>query len=275
MPSTYAHYRFGRDVWKHLPEEFRKDLSEYQNLYKIGLHGPDIFFYYHAYIPNKVTRTGYQLHDRKARGFFLASLQLIRHSQTPCNSLAMRAYIYGFICHFVLDSECHPYVAEHMKNTGISHMETEVEFDRMLMVNDKIDPVRHRLTGHIQISPSVADTIHRFFPQLSDRKICRSLKSMKLYDALFLAPGPCKRHLILFVLKLIKRYDELHGMLVNLTPNPACSVSNQELLRRYHSSIDTAVELIMNFHECESDIGSALSPRFNRTFEAEHFPDAL
>lgn len=272
MPSTYAHYRFGKEVWKRLPDHIRLELSSFQNLYKIGLHGPDIFFYYHPLIPNKVSQTGYQLHEKRARSFFLPALQIIRHSQDPSLRHSMEAYIYGFICHYALDSECHPYVEARVLGAGISHSETEVEFDRMLMTEDHLDPVRHRLTRHIQDSPEVSAIIQNFFPQFSVRKICSSLKGMKFYDKLLLAPNHFKRGLILGAMKLIGQYDTLHGMMVNLEPNPSCIESNQELLRRYNHAIDIAVQLIQNFRECEFDSSMQLSSRFNHTFESELFP---
>ena len=46
MPSTYAHYRFGQEVLKELPNDIKKIIIENKELYDIGLHGPDLLFYY-------------------------------------------------------------------------------------------------------------------------------------------------------------------------------------------------------------------------------------
>ena len=62
---------------------------------------------------------------------------------------AYLSYVYDFICHFILDETCHGYIDEKIAASGISHTEIEVEFDRMLMVKDGYDPIRHKLTGHI------------------------------------------------------------------------------------------------------------------------------
>ena len=48
MPSTYAHRRFGANVLEHLPDELRAQLEQNRELYDIGLHVPDLLFYYHA-----------------------------------------------------------------------------------------------------------------------------------------------------------------------------------------------------------------------------------
>lgn len=42
MPSTYAHYRFGQEVLKELPNDIKKIIIENKELYDIGLHGPDL-----------------------------------------------------------------------------------------------------------------------------------------------------------------------------------------------------------------------------------------
>ena len=48
MPSTYAHRRFGVNVLEHLPDELRAQLEQNRELYDIGLHGPDLLFYYRS-----------------------------------------------------------------------------------------------------------------------------------------------------------------------------------------------------------------------------------
>ena len=48
MPSTYAHRRFGADVLALLPDGLRATLEQHRELYDIGLHGPDLMFYYKA-----------------------------------------------------------------------------------------------------------------------------------------------------------------------------------------------------------------------------------
>ena len=67
MPSTYAHYRFGCEVYCHLPEEVSARISKYRTLYLTGLHGPDLMFYYRPLCANPVNQIGYQLHDWTGR----------------------------------------------------------------------------------------------------------------------------------------------------------------------------------------------------------------
>jgi hypothetical protein len=69
MPSTYAHYAFGRQFLRHLDER-RKDWSRRICHIVIGLHGPDILFYYRPLTPILVSRLGHALHGGTAAGFW-------------------------------------------------------------------------------------------------------------------------------------------------------------------------------------------------------------
>ena len=50
MPSTYAHYLFGQEVYRELPAQLQTIIDHHRSLYHIGLHGPDIFFYYFIFL---------------------------------------------------------------------------------------------------------------------------------------------------------------------------------------------------------------------------------
>ena len=46
MPTTYTHDAFGRKVYKSLQGDLQELIHRHIQLYRIGLHGPDILFYY-------------------------------------------------------------------------------------------------------------------------------------------------------------------------------------------------------------------------------------
>ena len=70
MPSTYAHYLFGERVLARLNEETAAPVRANRQLYDIGLHGPDVLFYYHPLTNNKVNSIGFGMHGRHADKFF-------------------------------------------------------------------------------------------------------------------------------------------------------------------------------------------------------------
>ena len=92
MPTTYAHDRFGREVYEQLPVNLKKIIRENKKLYLIGLHGPDIFFYYHPFSKNRVSDYGTFLHEQTASVLFEDEVK--KYQQSP--SEAMEAYLLGF-----------------------------------------------------------------------------------------------------------------------------------------------------------------------------------
>ena len=58
MPSTYAHYRMGQEVYHNLTGKPKQIIEKYKELYDIGLHGPDILFYYKPLFANPVNQVG-------------------------------------------------------------------------------------------------------------------------------------------------------------------------------------------------------------------------
>ena len=76
MPTTYAHDLFGQRVYTFLTPEIRQVIRKNKNLFRIGLHGPDILFYD---IPNtRVTGTGIAMHREVAAPFFERGMTLVR-----------------------------------------------------------------------------------------------------------------------------------------------------------------------------------------------------
>ena len=111
MPSHYAHYRLGRQVRLELTPDAAEVVGRWPSLYLIGLHGPDILFYYRGYRENPVNRLGYALHGETGEAFVRWAMQVI--AAHPGQD-AHRAYAYGVLCHFALDESCHSIVARQM-----------------------------------------------------------------------------------------------------------------------------------------------------------------
>ena len=70
MPTTYAHDLFGQKVYRQLPDQVKEIIRKNGELYRIGLHGPDIFFYYFIF-KNHVSGVGYRMHKEKARALVM------------------------------------------------------------------------------------------------------------------------------------------------------------------------------------------------------------
>ena len=269
MPSTYAHYRFGKDVLQCLPDRQKKAIEAHRDLYNIGLHGPDLLFYYKPICRNPVNQLGFGMHDRPAVEFFTKAGKIIMDHQF---STAYLSYAYGFLCHFALDRECHGYIDEKIAGSGVSHVGIESEFDRFLLEEDGYDAVSHKLTGHIHPSKESAQVIAAFFPEISEKDVYHAQRSFVFYCNLLCAPGKIKRSILRGLLKLVGQ-EEIRDMMISYEPNPHCRDSNEKLKALYGQAVDQAVKLLTEFADCAAG-KMPYDPLYRYTFgsklEEEH-----
>lgn len=261
MPATYTHFRFGQEVRQRLSPKLQRIIAEAGDLYDIGLYGPDILFYYHAAVANPVSLTGFRMHKKNAYGFFKRSLSLT----TDANSLA---YLFGFICHFVLDGRCHDYIEEYEKSYGVRHLEIEAELDRSLMVGDGLNPFEYPLAGHVVPSRENAEVIRRFFPFLSVRQIKGTLRDMLRCHHFLSARGAWKRATLQVLFSVTGTYRLLYGLVIHKRPSPRCVESCRDLKKIYWQSVDIAVSMIEEYMEARAG-KRRLGKRFSRSFAAE------
>lgn len=251
MPSTYAHYRLGQEVLGQLPGGIRTTINSYKQLYDIGLHGPDILFYYKPLWSCPVNKQGYDMHGRSGREFFENAAKVISRLDARDERAAL-AYVYGFCCHFALDVSCHGYIDEKIAASGVSHTEIEVEFDRSLMIKDGFNPLTHSLTDHIIPIHENADIIRRFYDNLTTDEVVQALDGMIKYNKLLIAPSHLKRYMIYALLGITGNYKEMHGLLVNYRANPQCADSTEKLYKFYDNAVRLAVRLISEFRDSAS-----------------------
>ena len=248
MPSTYAHYRLGKEVAEALEGEAWHSISMYRQLYLIGLHGPDILFYYKPLKSNPVNRIGFGMHERPGIEFFRHAVKVI---EKKTNKEPYLAYMYGVMCHFALDVSCHGYIDKKIAESGVTHAEIEVEFDRMLMEKDGLDPLRHSLTDHIVPSMRNAGVISCFYDGTTPEQVQVALNGMIYNNKLLLAPSRIKRLFVKGILKVSGNYKEMHGLMVNYKPNPLCTDSNEKLKFLYDDACALAVKLINEYRELD------------------------
>lgn len=246
MPSTYAHYRMGQQVRAAVGDRERNIIEKYPELFLIGLHGPDILFYYHALSSNPVNRLGFGMHDRPGMEFFAHAAEVIQKQE---DRTAYLSYIYGFICHFAMDVTCHGYIDEKMSASGLSHSEIETEFDKKLMEMDDLNPFTYNVTGHIVPSLKNAEVIHKFFEGITTLQVQKALEGMINDLNLLASSSRAMRSLIFSVFRISGKYKELRGLVVNEKGNPLCEDSNKRLLYLYEEARKLAVQLIGEYSD--------------------------
>ena len=262
MPTTYAHYTFGQEVLKLLDKDIKKAVNKNIDLFNIGLHGPDILFYYQPLKSNRISKIGHSLHKLTADIFFENARNVIKN----CPDYdASSAYILGFICHFMLDSQCHPFIRQ-KESRNLTHGAIETEFDRLFMLKNNLKPISFKPTAHIVPNLYNAEVISWFFKDLSKDEVFKSLKSMKFYLNFLVSPNRLKRSLIVAGLKISGNYDGMIGLIMKYEPINECKEINKKLFELFNKSIAPTAEIIEEFYK-NIKSNEKLDERFKRNFE--------
>ena len=262
MPCTYAHFVFGKTIADRLPQELQSVVRARRELFDIGLHGPDILFYYGALSVNAVNSVGFGMHAQPARAVFAPAREICANARDRQGALA---YLLGFVCHFALDSACHGYIEKKIAVSHVTHTEIESEFDRALLLRDGREPLSARLTDHIVPSRENAAVIAPFFAGVTEKQVYRALRSMRFYNGLLRAPHQPKRAFVRLCLRLTGNFREMQGMMFAKNPLPACQDSNLRLEKLLNGAADRCVTLCENVFAYAQGEGE-LSPEFGKTF---------
>ena len=263
MPAAYAHITFGREVLNSLPAPLQDLIKEHFDAFALGVHGPDLLFYYRPLFPNKTSDIGYRLHFEKASPFYGRARAVY---YTRGRRASDKAYLFGFLCHFALDSTAHPVVnAKLERSPEVTHTETESSFDRLLLEREGKDPLSSDLVAHIHPSEELADIAAAYYC-LPVRKTKKALRSILFYNRLLRAPKKGKRRLVNGVLKLTGNYREMHGMMIPFEKDERCADSDGELAEAFARAVPKACELIAAYDGYLNGAGE-LSPLLERNYE--------
>lgn len=122
MPDIVVHTNFGAKIARKLMLDVNHDV------YNFGLLGPDPYLFYHFYmkpLSNRVNQYSSVMH-REHTGDFLTALAIRAKDDHDVFS-----YLAGFLCHYALDSDTHPYINRKAKNSYAMHMAIEHKLDKL------------------------------------------------------------------------------------------------------------------------------------------------
>lgn len=254
MPANYAHYRFGRDLIPQLPADVRQCVQRFRRMYDLGLFGPDFFFYYFPFVKNSTRALGAAFHMQSGQEFFTNACK-------AATSEAARAYLYGLLGHYCLDSVCHPYINRLAEIEEARHVPLESEFERLLLVMDRIpQPHLHDMSGKAKPTRGECMTIAEFYPGATGGKVSLSYKSMAYYVKLLVTPSREKT---------VRFYTKFHTSLpeyrVPEEENEALSLYTRELLALYEQAAERYPALLAEITALLQE-GTPLSKAFAPNF---------
>lgn len=161
MPGFSTHYVFGADTYPNIESNYaRHIISRNKGAYGLGLQGPDFFLYYLPSYYIHGTNLGSYMHQHKT-GLFLSNLLKARNSFLEKRDRQIaEAYIFGFLGHYILDTNCHPYIYGKTCYTAPSpeytsaHLELETAIDKeMLWHYRHCKPSRFQQSKTISLDP--------------------------------------------------------------------------------------------------------------------------
>lgn len=260
MPSIYAHTRFAHQAEKMLPEELRRSIQRFPKLFEFGAQGADFFFFYQPLFPTKTGKLGSRFHNLTGREFFQQAAQ--HYADNP--SEGAKVYLYGVLCHYALDSRCHPLIVQASSGKTPGHTELEVEMDRVLLAQDgKNPPYRQNLAQELHLSWGESTTVAAFYAPASPHAIRRSVRVMNLVY----------RVLAMKNRRLLQRLFRLGGeygaqMVMGSHSNRRCAEYLPELAERYSDALELMPVLAAQLEGLLTG-GGTLGEEFEPNFSGE------
>ncbi len=206
MPATVTHAFFAKDVFEILPAEIRNKID----LDKAKMYAQSVdscnFYNLLSLLPGKEIR-GFAsyFHNNKSQEFFLNVLRFIKDNNI--DDIDTLSFLFGFICHYTLDSKVHPYIIYRTgkfnkndpstyKYNNVHHfMETFIDND-MIKRRMNVNPYSFNICKFVfnldlfsdDLNKTIDYAFYNTFKIKDMSKIYyKSLKQMKLYIKLFRA----------------------------------------------------------------------------------------
>lgn len=225
LPGFTTHYLFGVKAYNDLPNTYLKHvISKYRWLYQLGLQGPDIFFYNLPILRHRDYRNvGSHMHESHVNLFFRNYLEELSKISSRQQREQAASYFAGYLCHYIADSICHPYVygriqfeteGKDSRFHGL-HAELENDIDALLLrkfKHKKPSEFNQAATiclngQEIQFISSLLSRCinNTYYPiteynnfQVTEGMVCRSIYAIRFGGRILSDPAGHKRNTIRF-----------------------------------------------------------------------------
>lgn len=235
MPAIITHDSFGQDVYKELYSFIGGSRDEYE-AFLLGNQGSDPLFY-SVLVPRlqKFIDLGSRMHREHPNETLLAFKQSLSILDDREHSIG-RAYLGGFLCHYLLDSNMHPlvYFNEYsLCDAGVDgfdrthgsevHATIESELDELVLFTKRgvtiaqFNPATQILKG----SDFVLETISKMYSFvamlvfgvfLPEGTFKSALKSFRRTEGIFCSPTGIKREVLGRVEELFRTFSFVRSM---------------------------------------------------------------
>ena len=175
MPATLTHAKFAVDVYNSLDKTYKtyKTIDNKDFLkYKMFAQSTDPLMFYNIESLHKgrnIRQLQFYFHTNKSQDFFIKLCQIIKDNKLY-NDSSVISFLYGFICHYVLDSNIHPFV---IYKTGLfdkkkkdtykyngCHAYMETYLDNIMLKNMNEDPYSFKIYNYSFDLDSFSDNLN-------------------------------------------------------------------------------------------------------------------
>ncbi|MDR0347382.1 MAG: zinc dependent phospholipase C family protein [Coriobacteriales bacterium] len=256
MPALLTHNYFGTDVLARLGEELfpahddKAFAEELRRIFLLGNQGPDPFFFA-LRTPHLVAskRFGSRMHRERNGETIEALRRLVACLSEPTGSL-LTAYLFGFLCHFTLDSTVHPFVyaQQHAlcdagvkgldrRDGSIVHGQIEADLDMMMLFQRRGVSIRsYDYTRSVlklsDKSLALLDVMYQalahevYAADLPHDAFSRGVKDMRLTISVLYSPRGIKRRVFGNLERLFRRHSLAQAMSPRADVGTTCDFDN-------------------------------------------------
>lgn len=166
MADFLTHTIFSEEVlYRVNDKKLREEIWKRMDLYILGSQGPDIFYYFN-FLPwqnsKDITKIGTLIHNYKTGSFLKMGIEYALKAPGEKDKYDLLSYITGYICHFYLDKNIHPYVCYFTENkiyrkdgskVKVSHQDIETNID-IIYTREKRNEKAYKTKLYLLFNPN-------------------------------------------------------------------------------------------------------------------------
>ncbi|RAK08620.1 zinc dependent phospholipase C [Halanaerobium saccharolyticum] len=290
MPDFWTHLIAGEEIAAGIDnKELKSLLDQNYQLFNYGCQGAD-FFFYKDFLPWQRSKRGPEkgemVHSLSGRKLFSKLLTAYKkrgvyiQSQLPDSRLWQYnlVYLLGFISHYALDRECHPFI---INNGGRDekHKLIEASID-IYMMRQKWDqsPAAVNPLPYYQLQEDHFMSLNYYYKlifssifgeELEKQLIWESYLDLRKYHKIFFAKDAKKYYLLKFLNLVLPQNLSQHSYALNEKEEVWPAENYQQFEKCYTSGIKSAQKLIvqtLNYLQSEVSLTELLA-----LFSAKNF----
>ena len=261
MPALYAHKKFGALVYKKLPRNIKKIVSENRDEFLIGLHGPDPLFFHVTKMGDSVAELGKEIHRHSFEEMYLRAHERVQKS----GDKAELAYFIGFICHFVSDATIHPLVKDAMVETGLSHGKIETELERYILNEGGKKALKYPSHAHLPVLLSVAEHASVFYENVTPTQFLGCMAEMKAINGICRTTDKTARKVLTTVMDVTGNEDKAASLIMSKDTSGMALKYVKKMNKVLKEQVPTAVSEIVTFVDT-IDGEAKVSPLVRKNF---------